>query len=44
MPRYKIQINLLVRSGVAVLLRLAWVVAELAYRGPSLLAVVGHVC
>ena len=28
-----------VRSGVAVLLRLAWVVTELAYRGPRLLAV-----
>ena len=34
----------LVRSGVAVLLRFAWVVTELAYRGPRLLAVVGHVC
>ena len=34
----------LVRSGVVVLLRLAWVVTELAYRGPRLLAVVGHVC
>ena len=34
----------LVRSGVAVLLRLAWVVTKLAYRGPLLLAVVGHIC
>ena len=33
----------LVRSGVAVLLRLAWVVTKLAYRGPRLLAVVSHV-
>ncbi len=29
----------LVRSGVVVLLRLAWVVTELAYRVPRLLAV-----
>ena len=34
----------LVRSGFAVLLRLAWVVTELAYRGPRVLAVVVHVC
>ena len=34
----------MVRSGVAVLLRLAWVVTELAYPGPRLLVVVGHVC
>ena len=32
------------RSGVSVLLRLAWVVTKLAYRGPRLLAVVCHVC
>ena len=34
----------LVRSGVAVLLWLAWVVTKLAYRGPRLPAVVSHVC
>ena len=34
----------LVRSGVAVLLRLAWVVTELAYPGPRLVVVVSHVC
>ena len=34
----------LVRSGVSVLFRLAWVVTGLAYRGPRLLVVVGHVC
>ena len=33
----------LVRSGVAVQLRLARVVTKLAYRGPRLLVVVGHV-
>ena len=30
----------LIRTGVSVLLRLAWVVTELAYRGPCLIAVV----